>query len=626
MTLEQIIAILLKRWWLVFLCFSTVGAGAYLGSKLLTPLYQSSALLQVTISSTNSNPADYNSLLASDQLVQTEAQLATSEPVLQAVASQYPGVSVIQLEHEVSASPKVNTQLFEIDVLDANPGRAADLANTVASVLIDQQRQSIAQVNSQSEQQIQKDLDATQQQIDTITAQLTTLQTGAQNPAQVAVLQARLTALQQHYSQWQGILAQLKLTDAQNSNFLRIVQPAQPAASPSQPSRLLYTSAGLLVGLLLGILLALLFEKLDTRVRTAEALTRLLGWPVLATIWRTPPKGGVLNPTGAHPNVESYRILRTNLGFSAIDKPLRSLMVISALPEEGKSLIAANLAIFMARAGKRTLLIDADLRRPVQHLQFDLPPDKMGLSNAVLAVNKLDMGDSPDTAPLLPALSPVAGRPSSYILPAEFSLDLFYHTVGMPKLRVMPSGPLPPNPPELLDSKAMQNLFTFITDSDFDTIILDSPPLLGLSDVSILASKVDGALVIIDVTRAHKGRLLHMKSLLTQANIRVVGCVVNKQRRKRSDASYSSYYRREPRKAMTSIAATGSEGGAMASSAATGGRSDEQRHRKRHSQATSPDSSALSANLSQAIEEPTMLLPAPESAEDGQTREEASRD
>src|SRR5947207_6774875 len=137
------------------------------------------------------------------------------------------------------------------------------------------------------------------------------------------------------------------------------------------------------------MLLAFLFEQLDSRIRTSEALTQLLDWPVLATIWLARPskKEDVFNPTGRDGNVEGYRILRTNIGFSGIDKPLHSLMVTSAVPRDGKSTVAANLAIYMAKAGKTTLLIDADLRRPTQHHLFNLSGDKMGLSNAVLAFN-----------------------------------------------------------------------------------------------------------------------------------------------------------------------------------------------------------------------------------------------
>src|SRR5947209_19653181 len=124
MTFERYCSILLKRWKLVVLCVVIVGLGTYIGSRLTTPIYQASALIRVAISSTNSS-ADYNSLLASDQLVQTEAQIATSEPILHEVASHYPGLAADQLASTTTSTTKLNTQLFEIDVQEPSPTRAA---------------------------------------------------------------------------------------------------------------------------------------------------------------------------------------------------------------------------------------------------------------------------------------------------------------------------------------------------------------------------------------------------------------------------------------------------------------------------------------------------------------------
>jgi capsular exopolysaccharide synthesis family protein len=524
MTLEQFLGKLVKRWKLMVICIVLLGVAAYVGSGLMTPIYQSTALIQIAIHS-NINQSDYNSLLASDQLVATEAQLAVSDPVLREVASHYPGLSIEQLSKEVTTAPKINTQLFAIDVQDPSPTRAAAIANDIAATLIKQQIQLSQQGDMQAQQNMQQDLQQTQQQIDAISSQITTLQAGRGNTASINNLKARLNNLHQHLSLVQAAQAQLELTEAQNDNFLRITQPAQPALKPVQPNKLLNTGIGLLTGLLLGILLALLFEHLDTHIRTPEALTQLMGLPVLATISQAEPKEDVINPTGRNVNVEPYRILRTNIGFAAIDRPLRTLIVTSASPRAGKSVIAANLAIFMARAGKNTLLIDADLRRPRQHDQFGLPAQTMGFSNAILAFSM--------QSPLLSNTSDVTRTPS---------LAPFIHAADIPNLCVMPSGPLPPNPPELLDSKALQHLLIALASSGAEVVIFDAPPLLGLADASILASKTDGTLIVVDITRADKRHLKQLKVILEQAGANVLGCVVNRQRRSRDNAIYSYYY------------------------------------------------------------------------------------
>lgn len=312
MTLEQYWTILVKQWRLIIICFLLVGVAAVAVSKLMTPLYQSTAIIQVAIRS-SSNQADYNSLLASDQLVQTEAKLATSDPVLREVASHYPGLTVAQLTKATTATPTLNTQLFEIDVQDPSPTRAAALANDIAETLIKQQLQVLQQSNIQSQEQIQADLSSTQQQIDNVVTQITALQAKGGSQPQVVALQAQLSALQEHYSSWQSALAQLELAQAQNDDILQVAQSAQPNSVPVRPNLLLNTGVGLLAGLFLGIFLAILFERLDTRVRSSEALARLLNWPVLATIWQAGPKEDLINPTGRNANVEAYQIGRAHV-------------------------------------------------------------------------------------------------------------------------------------------------------------------------------------------------------------------------------------------------------------------------------------------------------------------------
>ena len=540
MTFIHYWTILVKQWRIIILCFVLVGLGTFIGSKLQKPLYQSSALVQVVLRSSNNQSSDYTSLLASNQLVQTESQLAVSDPVLREVASHYNGLTVEELSKEVTTSVKLNTQLFEIDVLNPSPIRAATLANDVAATLIKRQIQAAQQVNNRSQQQIQQDLNSTQRQIDTITSQVATLKAQPDKQSQIAVLQTKLTGLVQHYNQWDTLLAQLVFTQSQNGDFLQVAQAAQPGITPVRPQILLNTAVGLILGLFLGMVLAILFEQVDTRVRTPEALADLLGWPILATVWRvdSAKKESIINPSGNSANAEAYRILRTNIGFSGIDKPLHSLVVTSAFPNDGKSTIAANLAIFMAKAGKNTILVDADLRRPTLQEKFGLPADKLGLSNAELAFS---LQDRPTTSSnhLMRATSL---QPMDALSTTNLSLQPFIHPVEMPNLWVMPAGPLPPNPSELLDSKAMDRLLLALTNCGAEIVIFDTSPLLGLSDASILVSKTDATLVVTDIARAKKGNLKQIKAVLAQAGANVLGSVVNKQPHKRTDSAYSYYY------------------------------------------------------------------------------------
>ena len=372
------------------------------------------------------------------------------------------------------------------------------------------------------------------------------LQGNTGNQGQLAILQGQLSGLRQHFSQWQAALAQLELSQAQSGNPLQIVQLARPIGSPVRPNIQLNTAGGLLAGLALGIVLVLLYERFDTRVRNPDEVTRLLQWPVLATIWRFKSSSAkdVIDPAGKNINVESYRILRTNIGFSSIGKPFRSLIVTSPLAGNGKSTIAANLAIFMARAGKSTLLIDADLRHPAQNRLFSLSSGMMGFSNAVVAFNQPEAPGLPRTHEY--DAQTVIPRRQPRLIAASFSLEPFVHKVDIPNLWVMPSGPLPPNPPELLEAHDFQGFLAVILKSGIEVVIFDTPPLLGLSDASILASKVDGALVVVDMRRATKSKLRQTKVILSQTGVHVLGCVANKLRLKGSDRTYNYYAGNQP--------------------------------------------------------------------------------
>ncbi len=406
MTLERYWSLLTKQWRLIVACIVVVGLGTYIGSRLVTPVYQSTALVRVAIQSSN-NSADYNNLLASNQLVQTEAALATSNSVLREVAGHYHGLTSDQLTNRTSAAPKLNTQLFEINVQDTSASQAAVLANDIAATLIQQQVQEIGQQNTQAQQQLQQDIDTTNKSINDVSTKITnaemkiaglTSQRDSRTPIaalqlQITGLQSQLNSLQQHYSQDQMLLSQLTMTEAQDRDFLQVAQSAQPAVAPVRPQLLLNTALGFGAGLFLGLLVAILFEQLDTRIRTPEEVGQVLDWPVLGVTWFVDPvkdkQEVLINPKTHSINAESYRMMRTNIGFLAAARSVGSLVVTSAMPSDGKTTVACNLAIFMAKAGKNTLLVDADLHRPALHKEFALSRDTKGLSDAIVGLSLL---------------------------------------------------------------------------------------------------------------------------------------------------------------------------------------------------------------------------------------------
>lgn len=205
------------------------------------------------------------------------------------------------------------------------------------------------------------------------------------------------------------------------------------------------------------------------------------------------------------PAAEAYRTLRTNLMFSSLDKPLTTLLVTSAAPDEGKSTTLANLAVTMAQSSRRTILVDCDLRRPTQHEIWGLANER-GLTTMVLE------GDALTHPPLA--------------------------DVGIENLAVLPSGPLPPNPADLLGSRRMEEVIAALK-SRADLVLFDAPPVVAVTDAALLASKLDGVLLVVEAGGTRRDHAQRAKEILEKVNLRIVGAVLNNAP---VDASLGGYY------------------------------------------------------------------------------------
>ncbi|HUV74510.1 MAG TPA: CpsD/CapB family tyrosine-protein kinase [Anaerolineae bacterium] len=205
------------------------------------------------------------------------------------------------------------------------------------------------------------------------------------------------------------------------------------------------------------------------------------------------------------PVSEAYRTLRTNLEFSSLDKPIKTMVVTSPGLGEGKSTTLANLAVTLAQAEKEVILVDCDLRRPSQHEIF-------GLSNGVgLTTMVMDDGAMKDP-PLL--------------------------DTGVAGLRLLPSGPLPPNPSELVGSRRMAEIISVLGERS-DIALFDAPPVVAVTDAAVLASRVDGVLLVIKAGATKRDHAQRAKALLEKVNAHLLGVVLNNIK---MDTSYYSYY------------------------------------------------------------------------------------
>jgi capsular exopolysaccharide synthesis family protein len=270
---------------------------------------------------------------------------------------------------------------------------------------------------------------------------------------------------------------------------------------------MLNIALGIVVGLVVGVGLAFFIEYLDTSVKTIDDVERTLGSPVLGVI---PQNVGVLLDEGVDsPHAEAYRVLRTNLLFSRKDDRLNSIAVVSAGAGEGKSTTVFNLACVFAQSGQRILIVDSDLRRPSLHKMLRVA-NNIGLTNYLLKQNTLE--------------------------------DVI-QTTTIPTLDFMPSGKLPSSSLGILSSSQMKELITELK-QHYDFVFFDSPPVMGVSDASILASEVDMTLQVIQYRRYPQPMNIRAKQLIEKVGGNLVGIVLNNINMSQDESYYyySGYY------------------------------------------------------------------------------------
>ncbi len=501
-----------RRWvWLIVLCAVIAAAAAYAFTSRQTPIYRASARLLVGQNSASTNPnTAYADILLSERLTRTYAQILTARPLLEQAAA---AVGLDRIDPTtVSVQPVRDTQLLSISVDHPSPVLAARIANTLPEVFIAYNSAQQRARFQESKQALTAELAKLSEEIETIESRSADL---AEDDPQAPLLQGQLAQYRSSYGNVLSQLESIRIAEANAVDTVSVVEPAVAPRLPVRPQVLIMTLLALLAGLMFGVGLVFLIEYLDDTVKLPEHVERLTGLSTLGVIAREKNGGGrfgrlrkggrqkqseaiglVTLEKPRSPSAEAYRTIRTGIQFSSIDNPIRSLVVTSPGPSEGKSTTAANLAAVIAQAGKRVVLVDADLRKPAQHKLWGAP-NTVGLTGLLL------VEDQPE------------------------SLDYVLAPTQVENLWVITSGLLPHNPSELLGSQKLQRLVDRLL-QDHDLVVFDAPPALAVTDPIVLSQSLDGVLLVVDAGGTREPALQQTVQALASVQAHIIGVVLNK--------------------------------------------------------------------------------------------------
>lgn len=500
MELRQYLSIFRKWLWLIVVVAVVAGGASYYATSLQARLYQASAKIMIGQSFQDLNP-NTGDMATSSALAETYIQLIKTSNVLQGVIDELGlKMGVGEIRGKVSAISIPRTQIVELRATDTDPKRAALIANALANQLSLQGPASAdsdlvktrAFANEQIADLQTKIVDSQNQ----ISQQEEALKTTT-SAREITDKRAEIERLRAQVGQWQAQYTSfVNFLTPRAPNTISMLEPAEAPGAPFSPNLGLNVGLAVAIGILLAAAIAFLTEYFDDTFKSKEDVTRNLGISTLGEIGNLRAiKGDKLvaanEPRSA--SAEAYRVLRTNISFSSVDRAIKTILVTSPSPSEGKSITAANLAAVMAQAGYNTILLDCDLRKPSQHRVFNMS-NEVGLTNALLAPTNTH----------------------SFIRPTRVE-----------NLRILTSGPLPPNPAELLGSKSMGMLLEMLG-NESDIMVIDSPPVLAVADAAILSRVADGAFMVIDSGHTRREAAQRAKETLENAGARLLGVVLNR--------------------------------------------------------------------------------------------------
>lgn len=500
--LRAYLHVLRNRKWIIVGIVVVVVAAAMAFTFRQTPIYRAEAevLLRARSSDSLFNPQAGLAYGDPTRRIQTEIQVLRSPEVARRAADQ------LGFRAKASGRPLGQTDVVVVSATSPDPRRAAKVANAFAAAYVEFRRDQEVEDLAASVSGLQAKIDEIQAQIDSAAPRAAPTTTAkpaagaAKTTSTTTIDSAERQSLISQQAAFKQQLDQLAVSQSIRTGGAQVVARAVVPTTPVSPTPVRNAVLALVVGLMFGVAGAFVIDHLDDTVKTREDVERVSrGWPVLALIpavkgWRNEERTRVVaDEDPKAPAAEAYRSLRTSINFMGIDRTMQTIQVTSSNPGEGKTSTVANLAVTLSAAGKRVVIVDCDLRRPRIHKFF-------GLSNSV-GFTDVVLGEVPLSAAL-------------------------QHVPDHNRVLLLGSGTLTPRPSELLSSRRVTDVFDSLKKSA-DIILIDSPPVLPVTDPAVLSHSVDAVVVVVRARQTSSDDVQRTRQLLGQIDAPVMGIVLN---------------------------------------------------------------------------------------------------
>jgi polysaccharide biosynthesis transport protein len=497
--IKEYIQILWRGKWIILACIVIAGILGFIISSNAIPLYRAEAKILI---------AEQN--IPSELFGQTEVQYSTSsktnfETQIEVVKSRRfkeevirllsLGMTPSQLEEKMNISSVGDTNIISISVYDTDARRAADIANTMAEVYIGWNEESYKSNLREILEEIEATLQEARTKLDDTSSRIAALEESGMPISES--LRVELAIDSDLYLMLSEKYENLRIEEALGKSSAEIIEPAVVPGYSNQQNRNRTILISLLAGLAAGCLIVLLISFFDNKIKTSEDIKRYLGLEVISHIEYNRKNGQKKNELMILKDPrsitsETVKELRTNLEYFNVDRRIKRLCITSSQLQEGKSFVSANLAVAFAQSGIKTIVLDCDLRRPNIHRYFDGDNEK-GITSII--AGSLDISEA-------------------------------IRETGVRGLQYIASGPIPPNPVEILQSKKMGSILESVS-KDYQYVIIDTPPIINVADWMVMAKEVDAIILVAKSGALTRQVAIEVNDKIKLVKDKILGVVLN---------------------------------------------------------------------------------------------------